>query len=376
MPTDAAELERWTWSEWHAMGVIMGTATDLHYELLSRHEDGAVWPLWRAIETQHVLQDASLRHEAWMQLFGIRKRPEEAYLDLYRRVDNSHSRIDCITPINQSSEDHSNEIALFTLLSTLHADDPLCRQLVSQKGITLDDAYSAFLHTDRDTAVASEIESASVTFSSRCHKCDQPGHYRRDCPHFDAIARLIGQCIGASTGAGGNNGNGNSYGNNGGGRRRGRGRGGNTANANTTSTSSTTNATPTLTAQETAGVATAFLSHELRAADNWLCDSGASSSMSGICSAFLSLKSDQCPICLADGKVIYSEGLGSMRFLSDCRYIIAIHNVLFVPFLAVSLFASNKFAREHCDMHSEVTEYPKRKWVNCQTGAMEFTATI
>jgi hypothetical protein len=55
---------------------------------------------------------------------------------------------------------------------------------------------------------------------------------------------------------------------------------------------------------------------------------------------------------------------------------IAIHNVLFVPFLAVSLFTSNKFAREHHNTHSEVTEYLKHKWVNRQMGTMEFTATI
>jgi len=85
MLTDVAELGRWTQSEWHAMHVIMGTATDLHYKLLSKHEPRDVWPLWKAIEAQHVSQDASLRHEAWMQLFGIRKRPEETYLDLYRR---------------------------------------------------------------------------------------------------------------------------------------------------------------------------------------------------------------------------------------------------------------------------------------------------
>jgi len=67
-----------------------------------------------------------------------------------------------------------------------------------------------------------------------------------------------------------------------------------------------------LTFQETAGVASAFLSHDLHTADIWLCDSGASSSMSSDCSVFLSLKLDRHPICLADGKVIYSKGLGSI----------------------------------------------------------------
>ena len=389
-PTDATELEKWTRSESYAMGVIMGTANDLHYEIISQHEGGAVWPLWKAIETQHVVLDASLRHEAWMQLFGIRHRPGEAYLDLYRRVDNARHRIERITPANQTPEARSDELALFTLLNALRADDALRRQMVSQSGVTLNDAYMSFLCTDRDAAVTSEFESASAAFSSRCHRCDLPGHYARDCPHHDAIARFVGQCVAAGTGGNSSNNNTSSNGNssnngnnnsNGGGRCRGRGRGGN-ANAADASTAANTNANanatpaPATTAQNTAGVATTFLSHELRTADDWLCDSGASSSMSGARSAFSSLKSDRCPIRLADGKVIYSEGLGSIRFVSECGYTITIHDVLFVPLLTVSLFASNKFAKEHRDTHSEVTDYPKRKWVNRRTGATEFTATI
>jgi len=382
-PTDVTKAEKWIRSEQHAMGVIMGTTANLHYKLLSKHEHGSVWPLWKAIEAQHISLDASLHHEAWMQLLSTRRQSGETYVDLYHRVDDAHSRIIRIMPANQSQEDRFDEIALFTILSTLHADDPLCRQLVSQKEVTLGDTYSAFICMDRDTAVASEIESASVAFSLQCHRCDQPSHYAKDCPHFEAIARLVVQCVGASAGGSNSNSHGNNnYNNNnnyvnyGGGCRRGRGCSGNTANANATNTGPTNNIVPVPATQETTGVATTFLSHDLHAADDWLCDSGTSSSMSSVCSTFLSLKPDQCVIRLADGKVIYSEGLGSIRFLSDCGYIIAIHNVLFVPFLTISLFTSNKFAREHHDTHSEVVEYPKHKWINCQTGATEFTAMI
>ena len=98
--------------------------------------------------------------------------------------------------------------------------------------------------------------------------------------------------------------------------------------------------------------------------------------MSGDCSTFKSLTTDQCPICLADGKVIYSHGLGTIEFLSSLSYIISIDNVLFVPSLSVNLFSANKFAKEHCNTHSETMEYPKQKWINQHTGTVEFTATI
>ena len=93
-----------------------------------------------------MLHDASLRHEAWMQLFCIHKQPVESYLDLYRRIDNARSRIGRITPATQTKEQRSNEIALFSLLSALPVDDPLRRQLVAQKDVTLDLPASLVLH--------------------------------------------------------------------------------------------------------------------------------------------------------------------------------------------------------------------------------------
>jgi hypothetical protein len=67
--------------------------------------------------------------------------------------------------------------------------------------------------------------------------------------------------------------------------------------------------TPT---QETAEVATIFLTSSSCLADAWLCDSGASSTMSSDCSAFWDIRLDRCVIRLADRKVVYSEGLGSI----------------------------------------------------------------
>jgi hypothetical protein len=72
--------------------------------------------------------------------------------------------------------------------------------------------------------------------------------------------------------------------------------------------------------------------------------------MSGDRSAFRDLKPDRRAIRLADGKVVYSEGLGSIRFPSDCGYAITIHDALYVPNLAANLFASNKFAKQHRDL--------------------------
>jgi hypothetical protein len=83
-PTDADERKAWDKSERVAQGVAMATASDLHLELIHKLKEGSVWKLWSEIKVQHEQHDASLQHEAWMQLFVIHKKPGESYLDLYR----------------------------------------------------------------------------------------------------------------------------------------------------------------------------------------------------------------------------------------------------------------------------------------------------
>ena len=65
---------------------MIGTTANPHFELCHAHERGRTWDLWRAIEDYHVLQDASLRYEAWMVLLAVRKMPGEKYCDMYRRI--------------------------------------------------------------------------------------------------------------------------------------------------------------------------------------------------------------------------------------------------------------------------------------------------
>jgi hypothetical protein len=110
--------------------------------------------------------------------------------------------------------------------------------------------------------------------------------------------------------------------------------------------------------------------------NDWVCDTGASCSMSCDCSAFFNLRPDQHPIHLADGKVIYSQGVRSICFLSECSFLVTIKNVLLIPLLTSNLFSPNQFTQDHRTTYSEVTEYPKWKWINLQMGAVEFTTTI
>ena len=146
-----------------------------HLEFERKHEGGSVWDLWKAIEALHVQKDASLRHEAWMHLFGHRKRPDESYIDYFRRGDSISSRIERITPTTLSSSQLISELLRFAHISGLPSDDPLRRQLVSQRNVTLDDVYAAFQHTDTDAKAATEVESANAAFILRCYRSLQTG---------------------------------------------------------------------------------------------------------------------------------------------------------------------------------------------------------
>ena len=288
-PTDPDELKDWNKSEHVAMGVIMVPASDLHLKLVHKMGEEPVWELWKVIEAQHQQHDASLQHEAWMQRFAIWKRPNEGYVDYYQWTEATCQKINCVTPPDLTAAQCSEEFGLFMIINSLDSDDPLRRQLISQKDVTLNNTYLSFLCTDRGEAIKTEaIELAHAALGTDCFLCQAPGHNARDCPHHEAVVSLIHhhnhkgkgkRGRGRSNGNWNGNWNGNSTG------------GGTNTQANAAS-STTMPANDKPAYQEAAGVASASLSHDSCNADVWLCDSGASSSMSNTCSAFSSFRLD------------------------------------------------------------------------------------
>ncbi len=198
-PTDPDDLVRWNQSERIAMGVIASTAIDLHLELLYKYEYGSVWELWKAIEARHAPRDAFLYHQAWVHLFNLRKSPDERYVDYIGRVDDACIRIDRATPTSLTPEQLRKQLLLFSILTGLPSDDPL-RSLIFQKNITLDDVRTVFLRTDTLARMYAQIEPAKAVPVQRCYRCDHPGHKDKDCPHSEAIDRLIAHRIKVSAG--------------------------------------------------------------------------------------------------------------------------------------------------------------------------------
>ena len=269
-PMDTALLEQWETSNEIAMGIIVATASKMHLELVSRLEDGAAWDLWTAIKGCHLSSNTSLRREAWVQLYGTQKQPDEGYTDYYCRGDTHNDRIDRVTPVALSCKEISKERLMMQLLYSLPLDDPLCCQFISQSTLTLVDMWTAFLRIDRNASATATIESVNAAFTGACHRCDQCGHLAKDCPFVEDIKRAVNTCMNAAK-----------------------------KKAHThaaANTANTVSGAMSSSAHESAGVASSFLSHQSPSTDVWVCDSGASSSMSKNQSAFTNFRPDRCPI--------------------------------------------------------------------------------
>ena len=297
-PSDAKEANKWDTSEREALSIIMATVSKLHREVILKHcaDKGAVYRLWVKICNSHQSRDASLHHQAWMEFFTTRKAPDESYSAYVMRKEGLGARIERLTPAAQTKAKRYAELTLFTILFRLPYNDHICQALTTQSNLTLQKASNACVHIDTGLKLhLTTAESANAAAGTRnCWKCDLPGHVAASCPHASAIKDIVTKWNAAY-------------------REKKPRRSRNQATTSpSTSTANVTTSIPDTSHNETAGVATSFLSSVDPVTDDWLCDSGASCSMTSRQSAFLELREDRRPVRLADGMIIQSEGIGSV----------------------------------------------------------------
>jgi len=248
----------------------------LHLEIILRHRTSGnpVYSLWTKIRSLHRSADVSLRHEAWLEFLALRRAPTEPYTEFCNRIDSGNAKIERITPSNQTAAQRGEELRLFALLSGLPFDDHIRQSLTTQSDLALAKATEACVRFDTGQRIhLAEADSANAARTLFCWKCDSHEHLSRDCPRARAVKDLITKRNAAS--------------HSGGGRRK--------YKQHPSTSGSNPNATSTHSAashasEESAVAVTAFLTGTSPITDLWICDSGASSSMTGCRSAFIKLE--------------------------------------------------------------------------------------
>lgn len=123
-------------------------------------------------------------------VLGVHKvadKGDKGHMECLTRLTDARDRINCMTPARMSHEPRMDKLVLFTCLCGLQADEPMCRQLITQKDMSLTDTQAAFHHVDQDSKVVAAVESANAAASSLCYMCHLPSH----CPRTTRTAMRL-----------------------------------------------------------------------------------------------------------------------------------------------------------------------------------------
>ena len=121
-----------------------------------------------------------------------------------------------------------------------------------------------------------------------------------------------------------------------------------------------------------------LLRHQFESQSSWNADTGASAHMTFNRHWMRHMTPHHIPIRLADGSVVYSEGIGSVRFIPAIEgqemCPLEFTNVLYVPSLSTNLFSVLYLSMyRHFTVTIELCYYPS---VQCQSFASEARAIV
>src|ERR1700759_2284299 len=302
-------------------------------DAVREHQDDAV-KMWAALKARHVQVKATSCFHEYSDFFNIRLREGEKLSDLAGRVQEGMRRIQARRPSPFTLEDLDKELVLMGIISGL-SEDPSCRVLVTQllhssslefstvyNDLALEDSNRgrnpslyglqrnsegvlvaqscAIEHSSSDSAhAASGMSQKPASFSKgkgasssidssrkqkKCDHCKRSGHEVNDChkKRIEELEKALKQ---------------------------------HSANA-AASSSLPASSFPS---GESAGSANAASSRSptsrQRSDTLWNADTGATSHMTPHRHWFVSYEPFQTPIRLADGKLIYSAGIGAVDFV-------------------------------------------------------------
>ncbi|PVF97389.1 hypothetical protein CPB86DRAFT_683305, partial [Serendipita vermifera] len=274
--------------------------------------------MWDALVARYERQDPGSRFRTMFRLLQTLKKPGDSWSDYCIKLDGEGHRLLNLIPTNFDRVRFVAELKLFALLSSFPAQDPTRSTLVVDQNLTWESARNAVeclqstlpSGTAPDSATVAETAAAALTASKKltCDFCKYTGHPITQC----RIARIYSMLFQKERSEGirrdPNSGNITTN-------TRPSNSGGNRSSTNTRRhREHVRNADEETSEAETAGNASLSSPLTNTSTDTWTADSGASKHMTFRRDWIHNLQPDKRPIELADGTVIYSEGVGFILF--------------------------------------------------------------
>jgi gag-polypeptide of LTR copia-type/GAG-pre-integrase domain/Integrase core domain len=301
--------------------------------------------MWDKLEGLHIQKRPATRFNAYSALFNIRKESENSLPSLITKVDSAMQDIKSLASPDLSIDSLYQDLASMALIRSLPADySSFVSTVVLMPDFSYDRVKEAFRLEEHnrqarlnDTQSVSTIANAAFQRSSApapsttpksslsCSFCEGTGHNLEMCFAFrDFKARAIDNRRNKQQAGG-----------------RPKRVGGSVKAAQSASESAKESAEVT----EFAGTASLSITDALAPCsdDTWTADTGATSHMSPHRHWFAKYEPLSIPIRLADGNIVYSAGVGSVRFQpvykSHKKRLLEFQRVLHVPKLSSNLLS-------------------------------------
>jgi Reverse transcriptase (RNA-dependent DNA polymerase)/GAG-pre-integrase domain len=353
-PAEREAMQRYDAALAKSVAIIAHAAGDNYLEMtvpfLNRSDPGG---LWDELERRLAQRTGSSRFNAITQFFTTSRTAGELWADLASRIAAHRSRIQSLFPTGFTLIDFLNELETFQFLRAFPEDSVVRSTIIAQGN--LDPAHvrdmvemliTAPAHTAPDRA---NLVGFTPSKFPPCPWCSGTNHASDNCFSYNDYHTLYlkEKAQGIRCGSDGNIIASGGSGGRGGYNRRGRGRGGPQRGGHSQQAQEQTQVAEGPT--ETAGIASSFTSLTDPHADLWTSDSGASRHMTPRIEWIQSLMPDRRPIKVADGRCVYSAGIGSIVLYPVKAGVPArpfrINDVLYVPDLNANLISTNQLSQ-------------------------------
>jgi gag-polypeptide of LTR copia-type/Integrase core domain/GAG-pre-integrase domain len=289
--SDPDTIEKWEAKAEKAAGEIyLAVENDQRVHFRGYEEDPV--RMWALLEQAHVQKKPGARFNAYDDLFSIQKNDDETLVEMAVQIEQAVGNIKNLRPKDFTIDKLDDELQCMALIRALPEEySHFSTSLLLLDSLDKDKILQAFrseeLNRSRRMEVANRAKAnynhAGTVRRGACHVCKKDGHWANKCPELQQKRKHFGQ-------------------------RDGFGGGGNQAKKAEEKAEVVT---------ESAGNASAFYFNAHSTSSNvvnWNTDTGATSHMTPHRHWIRNYTPYRVPIRLADNRVIYSEGVGTIIF--------------------------------------------------------------